>query len=138
MDKNTYLEKIHNFIENEYGKDSVRFYRNIDVLTYFETHTLANNIAKYKPQNSPMLIIINDVDSINTGRDAFPLFVNEIEKVGLNISMELRKRFKNHDYYENSEQYETKKNFFDIPENFISNYCVAISCESAQLILEVN
>lgn len=169
VDKNTYLEKIHNFIENEYGKDSVRFYRNIDVLTYFETHTLencnilviqylisffyndigvnglkkwfeqlANNIVKYKTQNTPMLIVINDVDSINTGRDAFPLFVYEIEKVGLNISLELRKRFKNHDYYENSEQYETKRNVFDIPETFISNYCVAISCESAQLILEVN
>lgn len=85
-----------------------------------------------------MLIIINDVDSINTGRDAFPLFVNEIEKVGLNIVLEVRKRFKNHNYYENSEQYETKRNVFTIPEKFISNYCIAITCESAQLILEVS
>lgn len=169
FDKNTYLEKIHDFIEDSYWNGKVRFHRNVDVLTYFENHTLekcnvlviqylisffyndigviglkkwfeqlANNIVKYKPQNSPMLIIINDVDSVNTGRDAFPLFVNEIEKVGLNIVLEVRKRFKNHNYYENSEQYETKRNVFDIPEKFISNYCVAITCESAQLILEVN
>lgn len=92
---------------------------------------LANSIVKYKPKDSPMLIIINDVDSINTGRDAFLLFVNEIEKAGLNILVQVRRQFKNHNYYENSEQYETKKNNFDIPENFISNYCVAIICESA-------
>lgn len=36
---------------------------------------LAQSIVKNKPENSPMLIIINDVDSINTGRDAFPIFV---------------------------------------------------------------
>lgn len=169
FDKNTCLEKIHDFIEDSYWNGKVRFHRNVDVLTYFENHALekcnvlviqylisffyndigaiglkkwfeqlANNIVKYKPQNSPMLIIINDVDSVNTGRDAFPLFVNEIEKVGLNIVLEVRKRFKNHNYYENSEQYETKRNVFDIPEKFISNYCVAITCESAQLILEVN
>ncbi|MCI9576825.1 MAG: hypothetical protein HFJ84_09305 [Clostridiales bacterium] len=169
LDKNTCLEKIHNFIKDNYWGGKVRFYRDIDVLTYFENHALekcnvlivqylisffyndtgviglkqwfkqlANNIVKYKPKDSPMLIIINDADSINTGRDAFPLFVNEIEKVGLNISVEVRKRFKNHNYYENSEQYETKRNIFDIAENFISSYCVAITCESAQLILEVN
>lgn len=169
LDKNIYLEKIHNFIENRYRNGEARFYRNIDVLAYFENHTLencnvlviqylisffyndigviglrkwfeqlANSIVKYKPKDSPMLIIINDVDSINTGRDAFPIFVDEIEKVGLNISLEVRKRFKNHNYYENSEQHEIKRNIFDISEDFISNYCVAITCESAQLILEVN
>lgn len=36
---------------------------------------LAKNIIRNKPQSSPLLIIINDVDSINTGRDSFPLFV---------------------------------------------------------------
>lgn len=50
-------------------------------------------------ENSPLLIIINDADSIYTGRDAFPLFVEEIK--------------------------------------FVCDYCVAKSCESAQLILEV-
>ena len=40
---------------------------------------LAESIVSNKPQNSPLLIIINDVDSVNTGRDAFPLFVEEIE-----------------------------------------------------------
>lgn len=98
---------------------------------------LANNIVKYKPRKSPMLIIINDADSVYTGRDAFPIFVDEIEKVGLSVIDETRRRFKNHNYYEDSEQYETKRNIFYIPENFIEDYCVAITCESAQLILEV-
>lgn len=168
LDLNVYWEKIHNFIEMEYREGEARFFRNINVLSYFKNHSLkgynviiiqylisffydtigerglikwfselANNIIKYKPKRSPMLIIINDVDSVNTGRDSFPLFVNEIEKVGLTIIDESRKRFKSHNYYKNSKQYITKRNIFTIPENFIENYCVAITCESAQLILEV-
>ena len=46
-----------------------------------------------------MLIIINDVDSIHTGRDAFPLLVDEIERVGLTVNCELRRRFKNQGYF---------------------------------------
>ena len=99
---------------------------------------LAYNIVKYKPKNSPVLIIINDADSIYTGRDALPVFVKEIEKAGMKVNYELRRRFKNHNHYEGSRQYETKSNIFDIPENFKEDYSVAITCESAQLILEVS
>ncbi len=100
---------------------------------------LAENIIRNKPKNSPLLIIINDVDSINTGRDAFPLFVEEIEKVGLTVSRELRRRFKKYNYYERSMRYRSNQNIFErkIPSRFIHDYCVAKSCESAQLILEV-
>lgn len=85
------------------------------------------------------MIIINDVDSIHTGRDAFPLFVEEIKRVGLNISYELRKRFKEQNYYEGSSRYENNQNIFEgeIADRFIHDYCVAKSCESVQLILEV-
>jgi len=79
------------------------------------------------------------VDSIHTGRDAFPLFVEEIERVGLNISYESRRRFKEQNYYEGSLKYENNQNIFEgeIPDRFIQDYCVAKFCESAQLILEV-
>ncbi len=129
LDLNPYWEKIHNLISFFYdtiGENGLK--------KWFRQ--LANNIVKYKPQKSPMLII-NDADSVYTGRDAFPIFVDEIKKVGLNVIDETRRWFKNHNYYEDSEQYETKRNIFYIPENFIEDYCVAITCESAQLILEV-
>ncbi len=72
-------------------------------------------------------------------RDAFPLFVEEIERVGLNISYESRRRFKEQNYYEGSLRYENNQNIFEgeIPDRFIQDYCVAKFCESAQLILEV-
>ena len=97
------------------------------------------NIVRNKPENSPLLIIINDADSIYTGRDAFPLFVKEIERVGLCISIEKRRRFKNHNYYAESIMYRNNQNIFEreIPDRFIQDYCVAKYCESAQLILEV-
>lgn len=99
---------------------------------------LAQSIVKNKLENSPMLIIINDVDSINTGRDAFPIFVEEIERVGLTVNRELRRRFKSVNHFANSVQYASKKNIFDgITDDFQKDYCVALSCESAQLILEV-
>ena len=100
---------------------------------------LAENIVRNKPKNSPLLIIINDADSINTGRDAFPLFVEEIERVGLTVSSELRRRLKEHNYYAGSIRHISNQNIFEsaIPSRFVYDYCVAKSCESAQLILEV-
>lgn len=99
---------------------------------------LAQSIVKNKPDDSPLLVIINDVDSINTGRDALPIFVEEIEKVGLDVNRELRRRFKSNNYFDGSIQYASKKNIFDcVSDEFQKDYCVALSCESAQLILEV-
>lgn len=59
--------------------------------------------------------------------------------MGLKVSHELRRRFKEHNYYERSMRYRSNQNIFEseIPSRFIHNYCVAKSCESAQLILEV-
>lgn len=100
---------------------------------------LAENIVRNKPSDSPLLIIINDADSVNTGRDAFPLFVEEIKRVGLNISYEYRRRFKEQNYFAGSLKYENNQNIFarEIPRRFVQDYCVAKTCESAQLIVEV-
>lgn len=40
LDKNIFWKKIHNFIEDNFEGGSVKFYQNIDVLTYFENHDL--------------------------------------------------------------------------------------------------
>lgn len=98
---------------------------------------LAEQIVSYKPSGSPMLIIINDVDSINTGRDTFPFIREEIEKLGIEVINEYRCRFKSHNYYKGSARYLSQANIFSIPEEFKDRYKVAIRCESAQLILEV-
>lgn len=67
------------------------------------------------------------------------MFVEEIEKVGLEISYEKRRRFKEHNYYAQSLRYGSNRNVFErnIPDDFLSDYCVAKSCESAQLILVI-
>lgn len=100
---------------------------------------LAEKIVSNKPQNSPMLIIINDADSKYTGRDAFPIFAEEIQRVGLTVTTELRRRFKEAAYFPNSVRYPTNRNIFNehIEYEFADFYCVARTCESAQLILEV-
>ena len=98
---------------------------------------LVEQVIEYKPSNSPLLVIINDVDSINTGRDTFLLLRRIIENCGLTISFEKRMRFKDAPYYPNSIQYPSKQNKFIIPSFVKDSYCPAINCESAQLILEV-
>lgn len=97
---------------------------------------IANNIVKYKPNNSPMLIIINDNDSCYTGRDAALMLVDEIRKVGFNV-IEKRMRFGSNNYYEDSIQYSSCNNYFHIPDQIKEDYLAAIKCGSAQLILEV-
>ena len=167
LDKNTYLKKIHNYIISSYNDVKVNYACNLDVLKYFQTHSIrgtnvliiqyliscfysilgkdglrqwfskiANNIISYKPTNSQMLIIINDNDSIHTGRDSFYLLTEEIEKLGFKVS-EQRMRFRNDSYYKNSHQYSSCNNFFEIPNYIKEKYSTAIRCTSAQLILEV-
>ena len=98
---------------------------------------LVNNVIKYKLHGSPFLIIINDVDSIYTGRDSFVLLKDILQKEGFTIITEKKKRFKEHDYYTGSTIYPSHMNMFSIPANFIDEYKIAIRCESVQLILEV-
>lgn len=98
---------------------------------------LVNNIIERKAVDSPLLVIINDVDSINTGRDTFLYLRKIIEECGLRVNFERRMRFKDSAYYPNSVQYPSKQNKFELPLYVKENYCPAINCESAQLILEV-
>ena len=83
-----------------------------------------------------MLVIINDNDSVNTGRDAFSLLTKEIRKLGFEVS-EQRMRFGDNNYYKKSRQYSSCNNYFKIPNYIKENYSTAIRCNSAQIILEV-
>lgn len=93
-------------------------------------------IIANKPQYSPMLIIINDADSINTGRDEFIKLVQKIYRKGYEATFEPM-RFKDHQHYHNSEMYPSKKLLFDCSGDFQQEYCVPLSCESAQMIIEI-
>lgn len=93
-------------------------------------------IIANKPQDSPMLIIINDADSINTGRDEFIKLVQKIHRKGYEATFEPM-RFKDHQHYHNSEMYPSKKLLFDCSWDFQQEYCVPLSCESAQMIIEI-
>lgn len=98
---------------------------------------LVSRIIERKPANSPLLVIINDVDSINTGRDTFLLLKRIIEESGLKVSLERRMRFKETSYYQNSIKHSSRQNKFELPQFVKDNYYPAINCESSQLILEV-
>ena len=59
------------------------------------------------------------------------------------VEMEFRDKIvawlKEHNYYAGSIRHRSNQNIFEsaIPSRFVYDYCVAKSCESAQLILEV-
>ncbi|MBG0785400.1 MAG: hypothetical protein H0S79_09875 [Anaerolineaceae bacterium] len=115
------------------------FYRQVGeqgLIKWFDQ--LANQIIQNKPGDSPLLIIINDVDSINTGRDSIPLLRSAIENLGFNVSIEYKMQFKPQKFYKGSERYPSQANKFQIPDGIRDRYHVAITCESVQLILEVN
>ena len=55
---------------------------------------------------------------------------------GYKISGE-RMRFKDHQYYYKSKMYPKNNILFDCSWDFQQEYCVPLSCESAQLIIEI-
>ena len=121
------IEYLISFFYNKIGEEGL--------CLWFEQ--LVKQIMLNRAKDSPMLVIINDADSINVGRDAFPKLREAIERNGIKVLNEVRRRFKSHDHYLNSQQYYSCANKFHIPEGFSEKYKVAIRCESAQLILEV-
>ena len=98
---------------------------------------IIESIVSHKRNDTPMLIIINDVDSCNTGRDTFKLLVDKLTALNYTIINYKRKRFYSTCHYSNSEQYLTDANCYEIYDDFQEKYCVAKYCTSAQLIIEV-
>ena len=100
-----------------------------------------NDLIKYvinkKPQNSPMLIIINDVDSINTGREEFVKLADKLNQLKYNITAQKLRFKKDGSHYLNSMPHSSSRNLFNCSDEFQQKYCVALKCESAQLIIEI-
>ena len=164
VDINTYWNDIHSKISELYPRAS--FTTNFDVkhdiptlsnesynvviveylISYLYSRgssvvsNLFDDLVEYvvanKPTDSPMLIIINDADSINTGRDEFINLAQKLHDKGYKISGE-RMRFKDHQYYYKSKMYPKNNILFDCSWDFQQEYCVPLSCESAQLIIEI-
>lgn len=164
VDINTYWDDIHSIISELYPHAS--FTTNFDVkrdiptlrnesynvviieylISYLYSRfssvvsNLFDDIIEYivsnKPHDSPMLIIINDVDSINTGRDTFKRLAEKLEDLGYDITVQ-KFRFKSDAYYSGSTQYPSNQNLFECVWEFQQKYCVALRCESAQMLIEI-
>lgn len=98
---------------------------------------LIEYVVSNKPQDSPMLIIINDVDSINTRRDEFIKLANKLNQLRYNITVQ-KLCFKGDSYYSNSILHSSNQNLFNCSWEFQQKYCAALRCESAQLIIEID
>lgn len=97
---------------------------------------LLRALFRIKDMTTPMLIIINDVDSCYTGRDTVDMLIDKLNNLEYNFTYS-KKRFSPSSYYSDSEQYDTNENFYVIDYDFQQKYCVAKTCNSAQLIIEV-
>ncbi len=124
---------------------------NILVLQYFISHlynteqisqinslyeAIIEKVVQHRFQDSPFLVIINDLDSRNKGRDYFWPFYKKLMAAGCNVNA-TAKRFGSDAYLENSTQYPQKANKYTILDDFRSRYNCALECTSAQLILEL-
>ena len=97
---------------------------------------LIDNVLKYKRNDSPLLIIINDIDSNNKGRDCFWPFCNKVMNAGYQVNA-IAKCFKPELHLKDATQYPYPHNKFSIPDDIKDYYKCAIECTSAQLIIEV-
>lgn len=121
------IEYLISFFYSEIGNDGL--------CSWFDK--LTEKVICVKPPESPLLIIINDADSIYVGRDMYLQLRKSIEGKGLKIINECKMRFQETEYFQGSKKYPSCANLFHIPDGFSEKYKVAIKCRSAQLILEV-
>ena len=119
----------HYAIDDLYNNDQID-----EVEALYEA--LISNVIAYKRDDSPQLIVINDIDSRNKGRDHFWPFQQKIKGAGYHRNV-LAKCFKPECYLEESTQHDYDTNKFFIPDNTKDDYKCAIKCTSAQLIIEV-
>ncbi|WP_303839189.1 hypothetical protein [Selenomonas ruminantium] len=160
-DIKNYCQK-HQVCFNVYYSDAFDFFRqysvsgmNIIVISYFISYLyntgqidkidvlvdcLVNNVIKHKKKYSPVLLVINDVNSCNRGRDHFESFKDSIKRNGLHVKSEYR--YFNTDRLNEAQKigqaYDLQKTIFDIPQHIKEKYH-AKDCinSSIQLLLEV-
>jgi len=97
---------------------------------------LIDNVLKYRCDDSPFLIIINDIDSCYKGRNYFWPLYDKIRAAcyrGRAYAMCFKKDIN----LEHAQQYPSSTNKFSIPNTICKHYKCAIECSSAQLIIEI-
>ena len=97
---------------------------------------IIDNVIAYKRNDSPFLIIINDIDSHHKGRNYFWPFQKKLKAAGYHGTV-LARCFKQKVYLQGAEKYPHDYNMFSIPDHIKDSYKCAIECTSAQLIIEV-
>ena len=106
-----------------------------DILLFFDL-IIDNVVLRNKDKK---LIIINDVNSCNRGRDYFPKLIDKLKKKGLHGTYSYRyfDSDRLNDFQRNGEPYESNNPLFYMDVNKKRAYHVDGWCRSAQLIVEV-
>lgn len=99
---------------------------------------LISNIIVHKKSNEPLVILINDVNSCNRGRDHFEDLCKELSKAGLHgtYSMFYFDYNIKSDYQRYGMRHGSTDILFEIPREF-SYYEPWRQCSSAQMLIEV-
>lgn len=99
---------------------------------------LVDNIITHKEQGSPLVVLINDVNSNNRGRDYFQLLVSKLAAKGFSQNSQ-RYYFDyniQNDFQRYGTRHESTRLVYTIPD-FLRIYQPWESCSSAQLLIEV-
>lgn len=106
------------------------------------TTNLVENVIKHKEPNMPLLLIINDVNSCNRGRNYFQFFIDAIQRYGLTIRKSEYKYFDTGNLCDGQKcgsPYNLNSVPFCIPVEIQRKYHACTSINSTvQLLLEVS
>ena len=99
---------------------------------------LVDNIIAHKEQGKPLVLLINDVNSNNRGRDYFQRLVSKLDEKGFSQNSQ-RYYFDyniQNDFQRYGTRHESTRIVFQIPD-YLRRYQPWESCSSAQLLIEV-
>lgn len=107
-----------------------------------------NNLAKWVAERvidkkrTPLLLVINDVNSYKRGRNAFGLFESAIRRCGMTITKSEYKYFDSGNLYDGQRlgtPYSTNSVAFGVPREIQAKYHAGTSIKSTvQLLVEVS
>ena len=101
---------------------------------------LIDEIICHKQEENPLVILINDVNSNNRGRDYFSEFVTKLKEAdfhGIQKGFYFDYRIQN-DFQKYGTKHASCQTVFEIPREYETIYSPWHYCSSAQLLIEVN
>ena len=171
IDKNPLWAPIHQNISNycnnvnirflPYHEDVFKFFQdyyvsdvNIIVISYLISHLYntgqiseIDDLARYlvntiQKKDTPLLLVINDVNSYKRGRDFFSHFLRAIQNSGLTVSKSEYKYFDTGNLYDGQRlgtPYSVNHVVSDIPDTIKRKYhAIASINQTVQLLVEVS